>query len=246
MHYVTQEIVAEMMGVAAEAVGPVAWLTIQEEASGVTRKQIAKNLGVEETDLIALRDSVTGVENESSEEIWQRGVLTVKTAMLVNTTQVATGWDAVEAIAVDKLAKSLNDMKTSGDPMKMLAIATQANKALRRRNGEGPGQSGRNSTNIQVNNMNGNAELELQSGNLGTLRLNLSPKVQAQLTNPDRVIDGVVRKQTPAATGDLKMLGLRDTRSLVVPAEKEIERVKTRDPNVNPAFNFEAFLAAAE
>lgn len=211
--FMTPEFVEELLGVKSGGLGSVGWLVIQEEAQGVSRSMIAKNLKCEESDIIMLIESITGLEGDSALDQWKQGVTAVLTANRMNAMNVGSGWDAVEAMAVDRLGRALSSMKTFGDPDQMLRIAAQANKAIRRRDGEGQG-GGR--TTVQVNAGGDGMNLELQSGHLGTLRLNLSPRVQAQLSNPNRVIEAKVvgSQDTTPKKQNLEMLGIAETRKL--------------------------------
>jgi hypothetical protein len=89
--------------------------------------------------------------------------------------------------------------------MKALEIAQAANKAVRRHAGEGMGSR----TNIRVGNGNGaDLDLEIKSGNLGSVRLSLSPRVRAQLETPRTIEGDVIQKE------DKQMLSLDETRGL--------------------------------
>lgn len=240
--YVTPELVEELLGVGKGSLGSIGWLVIQEQATGTSRAAIAKALGCSEAELLALRDDILQATGEEAESRWLQGVMAVQTANRIQVIQAENGWDALEAMAIDKLGRSLNQMTTNGDPEIMLRIAQTSNKAIRRRRGEGPGTRGAGVTSVTVNGGMGtdNFGVELKSGHLGTLKLNISPRVQAQLANPERVIDGVAKPVEPVAAGrqdDLQMLSLNDTRQLVTPV-KVIE--------VSPPKDFKAYLEDIE
>lgn len=186
---VTRELAEQIMGVERGKLGSVAWLVLQEEAAGVGIEGIAATLmgGVTVADLVLLKESVTGCVGAESDEIWARGLVALTTASTLSRSLIAKGWDAAESIALDKLNQALYAMSGTGDAMQMLTIASAANKAVRRERGEG--NRGGVNVSVRSNNANGDTTLNLQTGNLGTMRLNISPRVQAQLTNPNRIID---------------------------------------------------------
>jgi hypothetical protein len=196
----------EMLEIPKGSFSPVAWLVLQEMAAGTPTGTIAKSLGIEPDDLISLRDSTTGKEGEESQDLWLQGILTLKTAARLNQNTVHTGWDAIEAIALQKAHGALMATQSNGDLDQMMRIAATANKAARRSQGEGMKQGG---TNINVNPNTG--DIELQSGDLGFIRLRVSPAVSAQLQNPDRVIDGKVNR--PSVLKNMEMVSLDDIRS---------------------------------
>lgn len=189
----------------------VSWLLIQEMAKGVRIEVVAEGMGVGLEDMIALVEHVTQEEGEKALGAWGNAVVALRAAIVSNANQVSYGWDSIEAIAVEKLGRSLSEMKSNGDPLKMLTIAEKANKAIRRGRGEGNSHS----TTIQVGGSDrGGVDVELKSGHLGTvMRLSLSPRIQAQLGDPSRVIDSVANKATSGQL-PLSMLGLKETREL--------------------------------
>lgn len=199
----------EMLGLPAGSFAPVAWLVIQEMAAGTPVRTIANGLGITEEDLIALRDATTGKEGDESKDIWLQGILTIKTAARLNQTTVHAGWDAIEAIALQKAHSQLMAMQTNGDLDQMMAIADKANKATRRSQGEG--RKTGSGVSINVNNTTGDMEAELASGDLGFIRLRVSPAVAAQLQRPERVIDGNVNR--PSVLKNMEMVSLDDIRS---------------------------------
>lgn len=192
---------AELMGVAEERFTPVAWLMIQEEAAGAKRRELAESLGVTVAELKELQDQTTGKIGEESDAIWQVGIITLRTAARLTGLQVSKGWDAVESLATRKLYDALEAMGDRyGDPDDMLRIAAAANKAVRRERGEG----GRPIHNTQNN-------INLPSGDLGILRLNLSPVMKAQMEKSPITIDG----KSKAGPQRMEMLRLSETRQLI-------------------------------
>jgi hypothetical protein len=211
--YATVEQIEQVMGLAAGTISPVAWLVLQEEADGVSIEVIAERLRVDISDIETLRDRTTGLEGDDSKALWQTGIIGLRTVAIVNQQNLATGWDAIEAMAVDKAARTLSAMRGPGDLERMMALAAMANKAIRRSKGEGEKKTG-------------SVSIELNSGKLGMIRLNLSPAIQQQLSSPTRVIDAVRGKDynTQGKQTNLEMLNLRDTRALAL---QEGEKVVT-------------------
>lgn len=189
----------------AGIVSPVAWLVIQEAAAGRTYELIAKGLGVNQIDLDEMAQEITGQVEGTAGDKWANAILVVKSVSNLNLHTAATGWDAIEAQAVNRIGEALNRLGDTLDPMKALEIAQVANKAVRRHNGEGHG----NRTSIHVGTPGGtDMDLEIKSGHLGSVRLSLSARVRAQLETP-RVIDGEVNREKK------DMLSLTETRQLV-------------------------------
>lgn len=220
--YVTIEQIEEIMGVGKGSIVPVAWLVLQEESQGVPRSKVAEGLGVAIIDIDSLEQSVTGSAiPEVSRETWMKGVIALRTVAIVNQQAIGTGWDAIEAMAVDKIARNVASMKTPGDLEKMMNLAQIANKAVRRGQGEGKSQGG--GLRIGINAGSGGASVELPGGNIGMIRLTLSPAIQAQLQQPNRVIDMVAnRDQTATRTANLEMLNLSDTRKVASDAARSV------------------------
>lgn len=198
----------EMIGLPKGAFSPIAWMVIQEMAAGTQTKVIAATLGIEEEELIGLRDATTGKEGEESKDCWLQGILTLKTAARLNQQTLHGGWDAIEAIAIQKAHATLMNTASNGDLDQMMRIAEKANKATRRSQGEGQRSGG---TSIRVNGATGDIEAELASGDLGFIRLRVSPAVAAQLQSPERVIDGKVNR--PSVLKNMEMVTLDDIRS---------------------------------
>mgnify|MGYP001555775778 CR=1 FL=1 len=210
--------IEEIMGIEVGSMHPIAWLMLREESEGVSREDIAKKLGVAQADADRLRESTTGKEGEESEECWNKGVIALRTIAIVNQRNIGSGWDAIEAIAVDKIAKQLGAMRGAGDLDQLLTFAVAANKAVRRSSGEAPGAR----TGIAIH-APGAGSVSLASGAIGTIRLNLAPAVQKQLQQPSRVIDAVAnRPNIGGRTANLEMLSLKDTRELADLEEKRI------------------------
>ncbi len=206
--------IAGLMGLEAKALAGIPWLVLQEDANGVERSQIAKQLGVDEETLVELVKQTLGEDDtEKANQKWQQGIVAIRAVLMSNQNTLVHGWDAIEALAVDKLARSLMEMGGNGKPSEMLAIAKTANSALRRTRGESQrGDSrGGNGTGQPEG---GSMTVDLNGGHLGSIRLTLSPRIQAQLGNPDRIIDGVAYA-VPQGKLPLQMLSLKETRGVV-------------------------------
>lgn len=204
--------IGELMG--GKVLPPIAWALIQEEALGSTREEIAQGLGVGVGELEGVRDSVTQLEGAESEALWQQGVIALRVSRMLNEGAVTGGWDAAEAMALNKLNQSLSQMTGNGDPATMLAIAVAANKAMRRRRGEGKGMGGNGMPGRPDQSTQGaSLDLTLRSGELGTLQLRLSPALQQQMAN--RTIDVTPNRPAGGAL-NLEMLKLSETRELIV------------------------------
>jgi hypothetical protein len=80
--------------------------------------------------------------------------------------------------------------------------------------------------------------LELKSGNLGTLKLTLSPAIQKQLSNPARVIDVTPKTVNPTKTaiGKLEMLDLKTVRD-AVDSKAEADAAAERKSNTEVESN---------
>lgn len=230
----TVEVVTSVMGIPAERMTPVAWLLIQEEANGVGRLEFAKSLSVTLQDLENLIMLTVGVLDrynlcESPDEkdtlrieaegLWAQGVVAIKTAVRLTQGKIATGWDYIEAQALEKLSRSLSTT-SSMDPELALQIAAGANKAIRRNKGEGS-RAPAGGTNVNVG-------LQLKTGDLGVMQLNLSPAVREQMTNPSRMIDSIAKNAEDAqskAKPSLTMIPLDEVRKLAEPVDSQQERI---------------------
>lgn len=202
---ITATQIETLIGLAKGSMSAMGWLVMQEMAKGATLALIGKQLGITESDLETMRDEITALIGDESKAKWQEGILTIKTATTINQTASEQTWDAVEALAINKLHSTLSNMVTNGNPTEMLAIAAAANKAVRRQRGEGMNQGAKISVDI-----NTGITAELRSGDLGFIKLNLSPNIAKQLQDPGRVIDGETKRVS--TIGSLKMLTLEETR----------------------------------
>lgn len=184
--YVTPGLVEKALGLPGGAIDSFAFLVMQEMAKGVEPQAIAKELQVDESELDLLADSVTGGPGGLQHELWKGGVVTIRSINLANQQVMGQGWDALEAMAVNRLAQVVQD---SGERLSIkdaAAIAQMANKAVRR--GQGEGQRGASLLTRPPSGGGDEMTLNIQGGNIGSIRLSLSARVQAQLEQP-RVIN---------------------------------------------------------
>lgn len=202
-----------LLGMQAGSMTQVAWIAVQQLAQGIPVDVLAVSLGVEAPEL-----------EEHLEDVFSDPAIAVnmlKASAITNQNMLATGWDAIEAQAVGKLARSLQDMKTNGKPMEMLQIATQANKAIRRVSGENGSRRA---------DAGGGASIQLNAGDIGTMTLTLSSATSKQLqeTAQNRVINGRPSAKASGTLQKLQMLSLSETRELVQ-EEKEHELADVSD-----------------
>lgn len=209
--FATPEDVERVLRLEGGAMNPVAFLVMQEMAQGRSVKTVALGLDVSESDLDTLCDSVTGDTGGTLGGTWQNGVAYLKSMLIGNAQTIAQGWDALEAMTLDSLARKVQEAGQNLPTKDAVAIAQIANKAIRRHSGEGGGGP---RTNINVNRGSGFGEedmsLELRSGNLGSIRLSLSTRVRAQLEQPK-----TIEVETRQTAGAREMLDLEATRKLV-------------------------------
>jgi len=197
------EKVEGMLGLEPGSLGPIPWLVMQEMAAGKKVEGIAAGLGVSESDLNKLIESVTLEVNGALGEAWQNGVSLLKATALLNEHSIAASWDSVEAMALEALAESVQKRQGVLGVKDSLEIAQAANRAQRRHRGEGQGSR----VSVRMGGEGQDAEVELRGGNIGSIRLSLSSRVRQQLEQP-RTID-------VKANESREMLTLDDTRSIV-------------------------------
>lgn len=205
--YVTPQLVEQSLGLAPESIDSFAFLVMQEQAKGVETRLIAKGLEVDESELDLLADSVTGGPGGLQHELWKQGVILIRSITLANQQAIGTGWDALEAMAVNRLARVVQEAGDRLSTKDAVAIAAMANKAVRRGNGEGAPP--RASLSIHNPNRGGDGmTLELTGGNLGSIRMSLTQRVQEQLEQP-RIINA-----EPKEGEGRRMLTLEETRNV--------------------------------
>lgn len=247
----SREQVCEFLGIEAGSMSALAWLLIQHEGQGLSRQVFVEKLGVPAESVDSLVRVTIGIEvrvsdgtdedaakalseaQQEAETRWSAGVIALKGSALGGEQRIARGWDDIEAMAVEKLGNHLANMKTDGAVETILTIAKAANSATRRAKGEGARGSGGNiGVSVVAKMGDSGGEVELQSGNLGSITLRLSPKIQEQLARPDRVIDAVANKATEdrTSTQNLEMLRLKDTRALAEAADSDesLDRIQER------------------
>ncbi len=187
-------------------VDPIGFLILSECAQGVKVKDIASGLGIEIEDLESLAETIAGQGGTESQN-WKNAVMILKASVVMNQQTITGGWDGIEAMAVQRLGQFMNAQGSNLSVKDALEIAQVANKANRRHLGEGV-RGGTNITVRQGGGGNSDLDMELRSGNLGSIRMSLSQRVQAQLATP-RTIDQETRES------NREMLSLTDTRNLV-------------------------------
>src|SRR5690242_14437939 len=128
--FITPEVIEKEVGFPPGSITPIHMLVIREQAAGRKIDKIAIGLRVTEAELEEAIRAVTGDALLGSEhELWVNAVMLVRSVGVMNQQSMAVGWDAVEAMAVNRLGEILNNQ---GAVMKLedaLAIATTANKA---------------------------------------------------------------------------------------------------------------------
>lgn len=195
------------------SITPIAWLMLQEGSTGKELDIIAKFLEVSNDDLLSIIEATTQKKELEALEAWKEAIIILKTANKLNVNAIQVGWDSIEAMAVDKLHRSLLNQR-SDDPEEMLKVATAANRAMRRARGEGGSASG---ATISIG-PDGAVDATLKDGNLGFIRLRISPAIASQIQDPNRIIDGKINK--PDSTKDKEMLSLKDARQAIDEDEK--------------------------
>lgn len=203
--YVTPELVEKAVGLPAGSIDSFGFLLMQELAKGVSAAQVAKELQVEEANLDELADSITGDTKGLAGDLWKACVVTIRSISLANHQAIGRGWDALEAMAVDRLARVIQDSGVGLTVKDAVAIASLANKAVRRQAGEGGARG------ISIHTPPGQGAdmaFEVNGGHLGSIRMSLSTRVQAQLEQP-KVINGETKSQD-----DRRMLTIEEIRSV--------------------------------
>lgn len=204
--YVTPGLVEKSVGLPAGAIDSFAWLLMNEMAKGVTPQAVAKVLEVDVAELDLLADSVTGGDTGINHDTWKACVITIRSISLANNQVIGQGWDALEAMAVNRIANLVSDASDRLSIKDAVAIAALANKAVRRDAGEG----NRGGANLSIHARpggGGEMAFEVQGGNLGSIRMSLSTRVQAQLEQP-RVIDAEPKQ------ADRRMLTIEEIRNV--------------------------------
>lgn len=156
-----------------------------------SREALARTLGVEIEDV---NEVITSIEESHGEGAWKALVVEERTRLAMESAPLrASAWDRIESLAVQKLGLLVEQNRVN-KASELLAIASVANKALRHdkatpSNHNGQGGQAMPGVNIFMQQVAGGQGTlregeELQSGNLGTMRLSLSPRIQKQLSAP--------------------------------------------------------------
>jgi hypothetical protein len=222
----TPEVVERVMGLGVGALGVVAWVALRAEAEGVARAEVAMGLACEVEDVEKLVRMTTGAESqELAEATWMQGIVALRTSAMLNHQGINSGWDSLEAMALKHLNTALQGVKKA-DPDKMLRIAVAANAARRRARGEG--MSGpRVGVNVGPGGVSVEVGTTLKSGDVGVMKLNLSPAIREQMGDSARVIEGTAlrgeaaRQKGTADLERLEMLRIGEVRELLDGEEDE-------------------------
>lgn len=203
---------------------PIAWMILQCEAEGRERDGLAKQLGIAVEDIDTLvADLIQAEDQAASEQIWQVGVIALKTAAMQVTQVIGKTWDQIEAMAIEKLAEAIQGVNGKAvDPEKLAGIAKIANSATRRNQGEGQRGGFGGSTTERAGS---NLEVELKSGDLGSITFRFSPRVAAQMQNPNRVIDLQANREERPESG-MEMLRLKEIRPIAEAMESDESKAK--------------------
>ena len=205
--FITPAGVEKAVGLPGGSIDSFGFLVMVEMAKGVPVTLIAKGLDCDQAALDALADSITGGPGGIGADLWKACVVTIRSINLANHQSIGAGWDALEAMAVNRLAQFVSDAGANLSPKDAVAIASMANKAVRRQAGEGG--AGRTSVSIHAP-MGQGAEMafEVEGGNLGSIRMSLTPRVRAQLEQP-KVIEGKANE-----ADDRRMLTIDEVRNV--------------------------------
>lgn len=198
---------------------PVAWMILQCEAEGRERKGLAEQLGIQTEDIDQLvADLIQADDQAASELVWGVGVIALKTAAMQVTQVIGKTWDQIEAMAIEKLAEAIQNVSgKAADPQMLAGIAKIANAATRRNQGEGrPGFGGSHRPGV-----GSQVDVELQSGDLGSITFRFSPRVAAQMSNPNRVIDLKANVVDGMDLKGMEMLRLKEIRPIAEAMDTE-------------------------
>lgn len=182
----------------ARSIPPIGSNVTQEELRAKMRERLAIQLGCTVADISTIVDSYG--------EHWEGLVLERRVAMGIQSQIVREqSWDKVESLSLAKIIFLLEHDRVSSIN-ELLAVARAANQATRKTGvPPPPAPAGGNvgmSTHIHINGLEGGYSPGdpdngvLPSGNLGTIRMSLSHRVQGQLAkasaSPDEIQDRVI------------------------------------------------------
>ena len=153
------------------------------------RERLAASLGCRAEDLQEVADSY-------GEQQWAEMVFEERVKLGIDHVSIRdANWDSLEGAALRKLFLLVESNSVS-QPMELLAIAKAANSANRGKRAGAPSHQAGNGNMTQINMgfgfQPGDPENGiLPAGNLGTIQLSLSSRVQSQIAAPmQRVADG--------------------------------------------------------
>lgn len=210
----------------ASRLSPVAKMILASDAHSSkellvsSREALARALGVTVGDI---EEVVSSVDESNGEGTWNALVVEERTRLALESAPMrANAWDRIESIALSKLGILVEQGRVV-KASELLAIATAANRAHRfDGSGSSGGGKGNQEGNQQMPGVNvfvqqvtgaGSVEsgAELQAGNLGTMKLSLSHKIQQQIAKQEPVDSAKVLMNS-------KMLDAKELRGL---ADKE-------------------------
>lgn len=199
----------------------IAWVIMQAEAQGDGREKIAENLGINESDIEDMVAGLMATEDTTlANSLWGVGIVTLKTAATAAGQVLTRTWDQVEALAIEKVAQGIQNLPGNKlDPMQMAQIAAIANKAVRRNQGELGGRGAPGGAQVPGNQP---MEIELQSGEVGSITLRFGTKIMEQLQAPERIID--VSANKPTSSPNREMLKLKEIRGAIESADIQAEQ----------------------
>lgn len=198
----------------------IAWAVMQAEAGGNEREKVAEQLGVDVEDIENLiSDMIQSTDPEVPLSVWKVGVVALKTATLTVQNTLATTWDQVEAMAIEKTVQAIQNLPgKSLDPTKMVLIAQMANKAVRRQGGESGGRPNAPAGQASPTDV----AIEMQSGNVGSITLRFGARVLEQIKKPEKVIDVVANQ--PKRQEKHEMVKLKQIRSAIEQVDLQQEQ----------------------
>ena len=181
-------------------------------AIGDQRTRLGTLLGCEADDL---EEIVQSVEEQHGDGVWADLVIEERTKIALDSAPMrAASWDRVETLALQKLGR-LVERGVVHKASELLAVAVAANRAGR--NGMGNSNNGGNQpaapgigVNIFMNQNNGapaNEGEDLPNGNLGSMTLQLSPRLRQQAQKEPTDSKKVLANSKMLEVGELRELG---------------------------------------
>jgi len=145
--------VEDALGLEKDSLGVIAWLYLQDGASG-------ENLKLTDKEVDAI-EALCGGQGQV-----EKAVKIVKAYKELYAKKGRHGWDEVEALALEKAIRNLNAMRSDGDLREMAALAKMASDAKQ---------------NAAKNAGTGESAPTLAIGNLGVMKLTLTQEIVNQL-----------------------------------------------------------------